>query len=170
MSSSIIALLKNKILTSENYGTLKSNLNMILVIDDLCFVLMEEHPSLARNASLTVRDTYNPHYILANMSDVLSKKHESMVTAHKIMDSFQEIFRQPSIQLHHEAIKYIYNASMKEDQPVKEHILNIMKKKRWKGKGPAAAAKGKGKAKVAAKGKLLHCNETSFFKQLKEVR
>ena len=126
MSSSIIALLKNKILTSENYGTWKSNLNMILVIDDLCFVLMEEHPSLARNASLTVRDTYDSHYILANMSDVLSKKHESMVTAHKIMDSFQEIFRQPSIQLHHEAIKYVYNACMKEDQPVKEHILNMM--------------------------------------------
>ncbi|KAA0037281.1 gag/pol protein [Cucumis melo var. makuwa] len=41
MSSSIIALLKKDQLTGENYATWKSKLNMILVIADLRFVLME---------------------------------------------------------------------------------------------------------------------------------
>ena len=120
MSSSIIALLKNEKLTGKNYTTWKSNLNTILVVYDLRFVLMEECPPVpARNAPQTVRDAYDRWtkandkarvYILASLSDVLAKKHEAMVTARMIMESLQEMFGQPSIQIRNKTLKFIYNA------------------------------------------------------------
>lgn len=90
MSSSLIALLKSERLTGENYTTWKSNLNTILVVDDLRFVLTEECPHIpARNAPQTVKDAYDRWtkandkakvYILASLSEVLAKKHEGMVS------------------------------------------------------------------------------------------
>ena len=60
MFSSLIVLLTNEILTRQNYATWKSNLNMILVIDDLRFVLIEVCPQiLARNATQTIRGAYD---------------------------------------------------------------------------------------------------------------
>ena len=68
MSSLIIQLLKNEILTYENYVTWMSSMNMILVNDDLCFVLMEEClPFSARNASQNVRDAYNSLTVINKM-------------------------------------------------------------------------------------------------------
>ena len=93
---------------------------MILVVDDLRFVLMEECPLVpTRNVSQTVRDAYNRWtnanekvrvYILASLSDVLAKKHEAMVNAWMIMESLKEFFGYPSIQIWNEALKFIYNA------------------------------------------------------------
>ena len=90
-------MLKNEKLTGENYTTWKFSLNMILVIDDLRFFLMEECPPIpARNASQSVRDAYDRWtkandkarvYILASLSDVLNKKHEAMMNAWQIMES-----------------------------------------------------------------------------------
>ena len=81
----------------------KSNLNMILVIYDIHFVLMLEYPpSLTRNATQIVRDAYDRWtkandkarvYLLSNMSDILSKKHETMVTACQITDSLQKMLK-----------------------------------------------------------------------------
>ncbi|KAA0066279.1 gag/pol protein [Cucumis melo var. makuwa] len=109
---------------------------MILVIADPRFVLMEECPPFhTQNASQSVRDAYGHWtkandkaclYILASMSDILSKKHEIMVTARQIMDSLREMFEQPSIQIKQEAIKYIYNARMIEGQSVREHVLDMI--------------------------------------------
>ena len=127
MSSSIVALLKNEKLTGENYATWKSNLNTILVI--------ECPPIPARNASQSVRDAYDHWtkandkarvYILASLSDILNKKHEAIMNARQIMESLQEMFGQPSSQIQHEALKYVYNARMKEDQSVREHVLDLM--------------------------------------------
>ena len=42
------------------------------------------------------------------------------------MDSVQEMFGQSSIQIQHEAIKYIYNAHIKEDQSIRERVLDMM--------------------------------------------
>ena len=36
------------------------------------------------------------------------------------------MFGQTSIQIWHEAIKYVYNARMKEGQSVREHVLDLM--------------------------------------------
>ena len=109
MSSSIIALLKKDQLTGEIYATWKSKLNMIIVIANVRFVLMEECPPFpTKHASQSVRDAYDRWtkandkarlHILASMSDILSKKHEIMVTARQIMDSLREMFGQPSIQI-----------------------------------------------------------------------
>ncbi|XP_038889320.1 uncharacterized protein LOC120079230 [Benincasa hispida] len=114
----------------------KSNLNTILVIDYLRFVLTEECPSVfARNVSQALKDAYDHWtkasdkarvYILASLSNVLAKKHEAMMSTHQIIESLQEMFGQPSIQIWHKALKYIYNARMKESQSVREHVLDLM--------------------------------------------
>ncbi|XP_038889092.1 uncharacterized protein LOC120079003 [Benincasa hispida] len=136
MSTSIIQQLAFEKLNDDNYETWKSNINMILVIDDLRFVLMEEcPPSLGPNANRTVRDVYDRWvkanekaqvYILANISDLLSKKHERLATAREIMDSLQGLFGQPSTPAMHDAIKFVYNCRMKEGTSVREHVLNMI--------------------------------------------
>ena len=93
---------------------------MLLVVDDLQFVLMEECPPVpASNASQIVRNAYDrwtkanerPRvYILASLFDVLAKKHEAIVIARMIIESLQEIFGQPSIQIRNKTLKFIYNA------------------------------------------------------------
>ncbi|KAA0056663.1 gag/pol protein [Cucumis melo var. makuwa] len=65
-------------------------------------------------------------YILAIMSDVLAKKHESLATAKEIMDALKAMFGQPEWSLRHEAIKYICTKRMKEGTSVREHVLDMM--------------------------------------------
>ncbi|KAA0051355.1 gag/pol protein [Cucumis melo var. makuwa] len=114
----------------------KSNLNTILVVDDLRFVLTKERSQApASNANRNVREAYDRWvkanekacvYILASMSYLLTKKHESLATAKEIMDSLREMFGQSSWSLRHEAIKYIYTKQMKEWTSVREHVLDMM--------------------------------------------
>ena len=49
-----------------------------------------------------------------------------MLTAHEIMGSMWEMFGQSSSQLKHDALKFIFNARMKEGTSVREHFLNMM--------------------------------------------
>ncbi|XP_022151295.1 uncharacterized protein LOC111019259 [Momordica charantia] len=136
MSASIIALLATEKLNSENYKQLKSNLNIILVINDLRFVLQEERPlAPALDATVAVHKFYDRWikandkaevYILTSISNVLAKKHENMVTAKEIMDSLQSMFGQSSSQAQHEVLKFVYNSCMKEGLSVREHVLNLM--------------------------------------------
>ncbi|KAA0026000.1 gag/pol protein [Cucumis melo var. makuwa] len=65
-------------------------------------------------------------YILASMSDVLAKKHESLATAIEIMDSLRGMFGQPSWSLRHKAIKFIYTKQMMEITSLREHALDMM--------------------------------------------
>ena len=60
------------------------------------------------------------------MSDILSKKHEIIVTTHQIMDSLREMFVQPFIQIKQETVKYVYNACMKDGQSVGEYVLDMI--------------------------------------------
>ncbi|XP_038882326.1 uncharacterized protein LOC120073576 [Benincasa hispida] len=136
MNNSIIQLLASEKLNGDNYSAWKSNLNTILVVDNLRFVLTEECcQAPASNANRTIREAYDRWikanekarvYILANMSDVLAKKHESLATTKEIIDSLREMFGQPSWSLRHEAIKHIYTKWMKEGTSVREHILDMM--------------------------------------------
>ena len=136
MTNSIVQLLASEKLNGDNYATLKSNLNTILVIDDLMFVLTEEFPpNPTSNANKTVWDAYDRWtkanekaqvYILASLSDVLAKKHDVMGTAKEVRESLKWMFGQPSFSLRHDAIKYIYNCRMKEGTSVREHVLDIM--------------------------------------------
>ncbi|XP_038889257.1 uncharacterized protein LOC120079154 [Benincasa hispida] len=105
MANSIIQLLASDKFNSEGYSNWKSNINTILVVDDLRFVLMEECPLVpSSTANQNVRDIYDRWVranekaqsdILACISDVLYKKHEVIPTTREIMASLQEIFEQP---------------------------------------------------------------------------
>ena len=93
-------------------------------MENLKFAITEECPQIpAQNASRNVHDAYekwmkanekSKAYILASLFEVLAKKHETMVTAREIMDSLREMFEQPSSQLKHDALKFIFNAYVKE--------------------------------------------------------
>ncbi|KAA0045300.1 gag/pol protein [Cucumis melo var. makuwa] len=96
----------------------------------------EEYPQTpTSNANRTSRKAYDRWvkanekarvYILAIMTDVLAKKHESLATAKEIMDALKVMFVQPKWSLRHEAIKYIYTKRMKEGTYVREHVLDMM--------------------------------------------
>ncbi|XP_038888904.1 uncharacterized protein LOC120078675 [Benincasa hispida] len=115
MSNLIIQLLAFDKFNGEGYSNWKSNINTMLVVDDLRFVLKEECPPISSTtANQNVRDIYDrwvrankkaQAYILATISDVLNKKYEVMPTAHEIMALLQEMFGQPSSSVRHEAIK-----------------------------------------------------------------
>ncbi|TYK16261.1 gag/pol protein [Cucumis melo var. makuwa] len=136
MNSLIVQLLAFEKLNGDNYAAWKSNLNTILVVDDLRFVLTEECPQTpTSNANRTSWEAYDRWvkanekarvYILVSMSDVLTKKHESLATPKEIMGSLRVMFGQPEWSLRHEAIKYIYTMRMKEGSFVREHVLDMM--------------------------------------------
>ncbi|KAA0066490.1 gag/pol protein [Cucumis melo var. makuwa] len=136
MTSATLNMLAADKLNGNNYASWKNTINTVLIIDDLRFVLVEECPQVpAANATRTVREPYERWakanekaraYILASLSEVLAKKHESVLTAREIMDSLQEMFGQASYQIKHDALKYIYNARMNEGASVREHVLNMM--------------------------------------------
>ncbi|XP_038882274.1 uncharacterized protein LOC120073504 [Benincasa hispida] len=119
MATATFSLLTADKLTDENYASWKNTINTILVIDDLRFVLIEECPSIPPpNTARNVRDAYEHWtrvnekvraYILANLNDVFAKKHEPMIIAREIIVSFRGMFGQPSAQLRHDALKYIFN-------------------------------------------------------------
>ena len=85
MNNSIVQLLAFEKLNGDNYAAWKSNLNTILDVGDLRFVLTGKCPQTpASNANRTSRKAYDRWikvnekacvYILASMSDVLAKKH-----------------------------------------------------------------------------------------------
>ncbi|KAA0035827.1 gag/pol protein [Cucumis melo var. makuwa] len=136
MNSLIVQLLASEKLNGDNYAAWKSNLNTILVVDDLRFFLTEEFlQTPASNANRASRKAYDQMikankkarvYILASMSDVLAKKHESLATAKKIMDSLKGMFGQLEWSIRHEAIKYIYTKHMKKGISVREHVMDMM--------------------------------------------
>ncbi|TYJ98697.1 gag/pol protein [Cucumis melo var. makuwa] len=91
--------------------------------------------TLASNANRTSRKAYDRWvkanekirvYILACMTDVLVKKHESLATTKEIMDALKAMFGQLEWSLRHEAIKYIYTKPMKEGTSVREHVMHMM--------------------------------------------
>ncbi|KAA0040410.1 gag/pol protein [Cucumis melo var. makuwa] len=143
---------------------------MNIVIADLRFVLMEECPPFpTKYASQSVKDAYDLWikandrarlHILTSMSDILSKKHEIMVTARQIMDSLREMFGQPSIQIEKEANV----AHSKRFTPSSSGSEKIYKRKEGKGKGPTIVVEGKGKTKVDIKRKCFYCNVDEHWK------
>ena len=136
MVSPIISILANDKLTGENYVKWKSNMNAILVCEDLKFVLTEDcPPEPARNAGQAVRDAHQKWvaanekarcYLLAGMSEVLAAKHEPMATASLMLESLQGMFGQPSERQRHEALVSVMTAKMKDGTSVREHVLRMM--------------------------------------------
>ena len=137
MASAIISIIKQQEkLTGDNYVKWKSDMNAILVCEDLKFVLMEEcPPEPAPNTGRAARNAYNNwikadekahSYLIASMSEVLAAQHEPMATASMIMQSLQNMFGQPSDRQQHEAIACVLTARMKEGTSVRDHVLRMM--------------------------------------------
>ena len=60
MSNHILSLLGTEKLTSDNFAKWKKNMNIILVLDNLKFVLTEEcPPQLAANANKSQKNAYD---------------------------------------------------------------------------------------------------------------
>ncbi|XP_038885844.1 uncharacterized protein LOC120076142 [Benincasa hispida] len=102
---------------------------------DLRFVLNEEYsPTPSSSVNRNVRDAYGRWvrvnekagtYILISISDILTKKHERMVTAKGIMDSLHAVFGQPSSSVRHDTLKEVYNYRIKEGTFVREHVMDM---------------------------------------------
>ncbi|KAA0055967.1 gag/pol protein [Cucumis melo var. makuwa] len=93
------------------------------------------------------------------MSDILSKKHEIMVTARLIMDSLREMFGQYNVEMNR--IEYNMTTLLQELQT----FQSLKGQKEGEGKSPTAAVEGKWKAKVAIKGKCFHYNVDGRWKR-----
>ncbi|TYK29276.1 gag/pol protein [Cucumis melo var. makuwa] len=131
---------------SKNYATWKSNLNMILVIDDLYFVLMEEYlPFPSRNASQIVKNAYDRWTKANDKARVYlffktKRRRGKRCPFQKVSEGF-----------------ILQNKS----EPSSSGFKKTQKKKGGKGKRPTVATKSKEKAKVVDK-------DTSSLKQLNE--
>ena len=108
MTNPIIALLSKDDLTGDNFQKWKSNLNIMLVVENIRYVLNVPKPPLPNNtATRQVKAEFDQWvasnnkaiaYMLANISDVLRAKFENQESAVKILDSLQEIFGQKNEQ------------------------------------------------------------------------
>ncbi|XP_038882318.1 uncharacterized protein LOC120073562 [Benincasa hispida] len=96
MATATLSLLATDKLTGENYASWKNTINMILIIEDLRFVLMEECPLIPPpTAAQNIREAY-------------------------------EHWTQDNEKLRHDTLKYIFNSRMKEGAYVQEHVLNMI--------------------------------------------
>ena len=108
MSNPIMALLLKDVLTGENFPKWKSNLNIVVVSESICFILTEERPPFpTSNLSRSQKDDFDRWtvtnnkaiaYMLASISDALRTKLEGKETAVEILDSLQEMFGMQSEQ------------------------------------------------------------------------
>ena len=114
ITSSIISLFGAKKLTGENYAIWKNTINTVLVINDHKFVITKKcSPAPGSNVAKNVRDAYDRWikvndnakvYILAGLTEVLAKKHETMINAREIIESLHNMFRQLSTHIKHDAL------------------------------------------------------------------
>ena len=97
MSNPIIALLSKDVLTEDNFQKWKSNLNIVLVGENIKYILSIPKPLVPNtNAACHVKDEYDHwvasnnkaiSYMLASMSDVLRAKFENQDSTVDILDS-----------------------------------------------------------------------------------
>ena len=97
MSNPIIALLSKDVLTGENFQKWKSNLNIVLVGENIKYILSVPRPPLPNNTTARHdKDAYDQWvasnnkaiaYMLATMSDVFQAKFEAKKIKVEILDS-----------------------------------------------------------------------------------
>ena len=97
MSNPIIVLLSKDVLTGENFQKSKSNLNIVLVGENIRYILdVPKLPIPNNTATCHVKAKYDQWvafdnkaiaYMLASMSDVLRVKFENQESAVEILDS-----------------------------------------------------------------------------------
>ena len=97
MSNPIIALLSKDVLTGDNFQKWKSNLNIVLVGENIRYILNVPKPLVHNNnATRQVKDEHDQWvasnnkaiaYMLASMYDVSRAKFENQESAVEILDS-----------------------------------------------------------------------------------
>ena len=97
MSNPIIALLSKDVLTGDNFQKWKSNLNIVLVRENIRFVLNVPKPLVPNNTTTrqvnaefdqwVASNNKAIAYMLASMSDVLRAKFENQESVVEILDS-----------------------------------------------------------------------------------
>ena len=133
MSNPIIALLSKDVLTRDNFHKWKSNLNIVLVGENIRYILNVPKPPIPNNtATRQVKAEFDQWiasnnkaiaYMLASISDVLRAKFENEETAVEILDSLQEIFGQKNEQACIEITGKYPTARMKTGTPVSDHVM-----------------------------------------------
>ena len=125
-------MLSKDVLLGDNFQKWKSNLNIVLVGENLRYILnILRPPPPNNNATRLVREEYGYWvtsnnkaiaYILATMSDVLWEKFEVKETAVEILNSLYEIFGQKNKQTCIEIIGKYTTTRMKTGTPLGDHV------------------------------------------------
>ena len=133
MSNIIIALLSKDVLTGDNFQNWKSNLNIVLVGENIRYVLnVPKLPIPNNTATRQVKAEFDQWiasnnkaiaYMLASMSDVLRAKFENQESAVEILNSLQEMFGQKNEQAYKEITGKYTTARMKTGMPVKDQVM-----------------------------------------------
>ena len=133
MSNTIIALLSKDVLTRDNLQKWKSNLNIVLVGENIEYILNIPKPPVPNNtATRQVKAEFDQWiasnnkaiaYMLVSMSDVLRSKFENEEITVEILDSLQEMFRQKNEQACIEITGKYTTARMKTGTPLRDHVM-----------------------------------------------
>ena len=133
MANPIVALLSRTVLTGENFQKWKSDLNIVLMSENMRFILTDPCPPVpAANASRALRNNYDNwissnnraiSYMLASMSDTLRSKMERMDTVVEILEALHEIFDKQSEQARIELTRKYTSAKMKTGTSVRDHVM-----------------------------------------------
>ena len=133
MANPIVALLSRTVLTGENFQKWKSDLNIVLMSENMRFILTDPCPPVpAANATRAVRNSYDQWisannraigYMLASMSDTLRSKMERMDTAVEILEALHEMFGKQSEQARIELTRKYTSAKMKAGTSVRDHVM-----------------------------------------------
>ena len=136
MSNPIVALLSRTVLTGENFQKWKLNLNIVLVVENIRYILNILKPHVPNNtATRQVKAEYDRWvasnnkaiaYMLASMSDVLQAKFENQESIVKILDSLQEIFGQKKEKACIEITGKYTTKRMKIGKTVREHVMMMI--------------------------------------------
>ena len=133
MANPIVALLSRTVLTGENFQKWKSDLNIVLMSENMRFILTDPCPPVpAANATRAVRNSYDQwistnnraiSYMLASMSVTLRSKMERMVIAVEILEALHEMFGKQSEQARIELTRKYTSAKMKAGTSVRDHVM-----------------------------------------------
>ena len=133
MPNPIITLLSKDVLTGDNFQKWKSNLNIVLVGENIRYILNVPKPPIPNNTvTYQVKAEYDQWvalnnkaiaYMLASMSDILRAKFENQESAVEILDSLQEIFGQKNEQACIEITGKYTTVRMKTGMPVRDHVM-----------------------------------------------
>ncbi|XP_019262041.1 PREDICTED: uncharacterized protein LOC109239900 [Nicotiana attenuata] len=128
-------LTQNK-LEGSNYVDWKRNLNIVLIAEEYKFVLDEVCPEKpGDDATDDGQKAYQKWvkademvrcYILASMSNVLQRQHQSMESAYDILENLKEIFGDQNCAAKQTAMKALLNTKMVEGSSVRDHVLKMM--------------------------------------------